>query len=495
MATFSGDSTREMSPEMLASMPPQMRAMLEQHYSPQARGYPAAHQDERSPDAEAGSVDWARISAAPFSWMSHRGTLVYCEIRGLQSDKGKQLNGKRAWVYRSVDGAGKTVKPAEATPETRLSALYYADARDPDPSYDAAKASPSAKAAAVKPANLVLVPVTRPATPPPKRSLLSTFAGDVDATAAPVADDEAVGFYVFYPGLRLGASRVLEHRAALRLDVAKLGNWGSALPGNAELTEDQLRAKLSQMKAAGGLAASAWDPLDGPGWPGIYTDLRSRGVAEAAAEDVVECDSLAEAFALWSEIDSVVGANRPGVGGLGGVMGSMQLNYDDGASAMVKTASASQPYITPMRARLPPGTTARTFRDFCQWVVWTDGCGITCCEDSVGLGLLGATVVERDGILTGVAIFATQGSFAPEDFVSDFEAKKARWAATLDGVRLSFEVGRSAYSRNDAVTPACEKPLRREMYGLFRSPCGRFTLASWWQNGSNAPEGASFEYD
>ena len=57
MATFSGDSTREMSPEMLASMPPQMRAMLEQHYSPQARGYPAAHQDERSPDAEAGSVE------------------------------------------------------------------------------------------------------------------------------------------------------------------------------------------------------------------------------------------------------------------------------------------------------------------------------------------------------------------------------------------------------------------------------------------------------
>ena len=118
----------------------------------------------------------------------------------------------------------------------------------------------------------------------------------------------------------------------------------------------------------------------------------------------------------------------------------------------------------------------------------------------VGLGplqdrQLGATVVERDGILTGVAIFSTQGSFGPEDFCSDFEAKKARWAATLDGTRIAFEVGRSAYSRDDAVTPAREKPLRREMYGLFRSPCGRFTLASWWQNGSNAPEGASFEYD
>ena len=258
---------------MLASMPPHLRAMMEKQFStdPRARGYPAAYQDERVPDAEAGSVDWARISSAPFSWMSHRAgnnpstAAIYCEIRGLQSEKGKKLNGKRAWVYRLVDGAGKTVKAVDATPETRLSALYYADARDPDPSYEAAKASPSAKAAAVKPANLVIVPVTRPATPPPKRSLLSTFAGDVDATAAPVADDEAVGFYVFYPGLRLGASRVLEHRAALRLDVAKLGNWGSALPGNTELTEAQLRAKLSQMKAAGGLAASAWDPLDGPG--------------------------------------------------------------------------------------------------------------------------------------------------------------------------------------------------------------------------------------
>jgi len=488
---------------MLASMPPHLRAMMEKQFStdPRARGYPAAYQDERVPDAEAGSVDWARITSAPFSWMSHRlgksghRGRVYCEIRGLQSEKGKKLNGKRAWVYRLVDGAGKTVKAVDATPETRLSALYDADARDPDPSYDAAKASPSAKAVAVKPANLVIVPAPLPATPPPKRSLLSTFAGDVDAAAAPVADDEAAGFYVFYPGLRLGASRVLEHRAALRLDVAKLGNWGSALPGNTELTEDQLRAKLAQMKAAGGLAASAWDPLDGPGWPGIYTDLRSRGVAEAAAEDVVECDSLAEAFALWSEIDAVVGANRPGVGGLEGVMGSMELNYDGGATTMVRPGSASQPYITPMRARLPPGTTSRTFRDFCQWVIWTEGCGITCCEDSVGLGLLGATIVERDGIFTGVAIFATQGSYAPTDFVSDFGAEKARWAATLDGVRVAFEVGRSAYSRNDAVTPAREKPLRREMYGLFRSPCGRFTLASWWQNGSNAPEGASFEYD
>jgi hypothetical protein len=93
------------------------------------------------------------------------------------------------------------------------------------------------------------------------------------------------------------------------------------------------------------------------------------------------------------------------------------------------------------------------------------------------------------------SVHATRQSHQTIHFCSDFEAKKARWAATLDGARVAFEVGRSAYSRNDAVTPACEKPLRREMYGLFRSPCGRFTLASWWQNGSNAPEGASFEFD
>ena len=93
------------------------------------------------------------------------------------------------------------------------------------------------------------------------------------------------------------------------------------------------------------------------------------------------------------------------------------------------------------------------------------------------------------------SVHATRQSHQTIHFCSDFEAKKARWAATLDGARVAFEVGRSAYSRNDAVTPACEKPLRREMYGLFRSPCGRFTLASWWQNGSNAPEGASFEFE
>ena len=46
--------------------------------------------------------------------------------------------------------------------------FFRFDARDPDPSYDAAKASPSAKAVAVKPANLVIVPAPLPATPEPE---------------------------------------------------------------------------------------------------------------------------------------------------------------------------------------------------------------------------------------------------------------------------------------------------------------------------------------
>lgn len=499
MADFAGASPAGHA--ALAGMPPQLRAMLAQMgpAQPRARGFPAAWRDETSPDE---SVDWARVASAPFSWMSHRGGRpLYCEIRGLQSEKGQQLNGKRAWVYRSVDGAGKTVKMADATPTTRLSALYHADglvsrqrARDPGPSYDVAKSSLAAKAIAIKPENLVIVPVAVPATPPSKRSLLSAFAGDVEAMNAPVDADEATGVFVFYPGLRKGASRVLEYKAALRIDLAKLGNWGSILPGNAPLTEAQLREKITQMKASGGLAPVAWDPLDGPGWPGIYTDLRSRGVAQAASEDVVECASLAEAFALWSEIEAVVGANLPGVGGLGGVTGGLQMVDGDGSSATVPGPSSSQPYITPMRARLPPHTTAETFREFCQWVVWTEGCGITCCEDCVGLGLLGTTVVERDGILTGVVIFATQGSFAPADFVGDFKGSRARWAATLDGARVAFEVGRSAYTQVDAAPLPREKSLRREMAGLYKSPCGRFTLASWWQNGSNAPDGASFEF-
>ena len=39
------------------------------------------------------------------------------------SGKNPSTSRKRAWVCRLVDGAGKTVKAVDATPETRLSAL------------------------------------------------------------------------------------------------------------------------------------------------------------------------------------------------------------------------------------------------------------------------------------------------------------------------------------------------------------------------------------
>ena len=42
-----------------------------------------------------------------------------------------------------------------------------------------------------------------------------------------------------------------------------------------------------------------WNPLDGPGWPGIYTDRRSQGIHLAPDKYVTRCDTWEEAWKLW----------------------------------------------------------------------------------------------------------------------------------------------------------------------------------------------------
>ena len=415
---------------------------------------------ESSEEIPAGSCDYARIASAPFSYGTYRTDPMYCVIGGLASERGRTMNGKRGWVHGRRGG-----EPGE-----RARVLYREGDAEPGP-FEALRASPAARAANLKVENLRL-PRRVVVADPPKRTLLSALAGDAAAGAAP-----APGFFVFYPGLRLGAGACLEH-GAIRVDVAGLGNWGATISRNA--TEGEVRERLKEMKESVGLAPDAWDPLDGPGWPGIYTDRSARGVADADPADVVKCGSWVDAWALWAEIEQVVGSRGGGRGGQ-----ALKLHYEGGAEVTANAAAASQPYMIPMRCVLPAATKSADFAAAVRWMVAASPLGRSQATNDIGLGVLGAHVIDGDGFCTGVALFSTQGNFAPEDFTSNWENAKFKAAATLDGARFTFEVGRAAYaSAADGATPR-ERPRAREWSALLKSPCGRFTYSAWWNNGSN----------
>ena len=454
---------------MLDSMPPDLRAMMDKHMAgPTARGYPAAFLDEASPPVE--GLDYGRIASAPMSWMTFRNAKSPCYVRigGLTSERGQGMNGKWGWAVKTIG------KIADLAPDARLKVLYREDAGEPGPlPATEAEQAASLKAANLKVSNLRLARATV-SDAPPERTLLSALAGDVDGD-----DDVEAGegkFWVFYPGLRLGADKCLDFKDAVRVDVAKMGNWGSQISTAA--TEDAMKRHMQSMKAEQGLPSDAWDPMSGPGWPGIYTDRRSRGLRAAAAEDVVECKSAVEAWALWSEIETKARANLGG-----GTLGSMHMKYDDGSRASVNPFAAHIPFFTPMRARLAPGTSDGDFADALRWLLNHSFFGRDQATNDIGLGLLGAYVIPGDDVATGVGLFSTQGSYAPGDFVANFAAHKARFAVTLNGRRFALEQGRAAFEPGDSE--ALEKPKRREWGSLNASPCGRFTCSTWWSDGSN----------
>ena len=291
--------------------------------------------------------------------------------------------------------------------------------------------------------------------------------------AAPVADDEEAGFYVFYPGLGSVPTACSSTRAALRLGVAKLGNWGSALPRQhrADRGSAPGEARADERRQAA-LAASAWDPLDGPGWRGIYTDLRSREGRRAAAEDVVECDSLSprpSRCGVGSTRRRRFEQERRRAEGRGHGAELRRRGDNDGPPRL-GVAAGIHAHAPLTAARGGDAGPSETFAEGSYGR--RAGGGITCCEDSVGLGLLGATIVERDGIFTGVAIFAARGCPTRPRTSSATSEPKARWAATLDGVRVAFEVGRSAYSRNSSGARPVARGAKRMRRALQIAHCG-----------------------
>jgi len=82
-------------------------------------------------------------------------------------------------------------------------------------------------------------------------------------------------------------------------------DWAKTLGAMAEWTLEEFNEfgalhseEETEMKFSGG-SREMWNPLDGPGWPGIFTDRRSHGIHLAPDKYVTRCDTWEEAWKLW----------------------------------------------------------------------------------------------------------------------------------------------------------------------------------------------------
>ena len=138
-----------------------------------------------------------------------------------------------------------------------------------------------------------------------KHGLLSARAGDVDDALAAAPAER--GFFVSRPGAR---RRRAERHAPRAVDRPRAARQMGQRGDGADADRRDARAAC-RVQAPRGLPADAWDPLHGPGWPGVYTDRRLAGVREAPPEDVLTAASWAEAFELFAQLKEAA----PGSGG------------------------------------------------------------------------------------------------------------------------------------------------------------------------------------
>ena len=393
------------------------RRMLEEAAEPGEK--PSDYENESS---EPHPLQYSLIESAPMSIASFRNNEpILVEVFGLTTEEGRKLNGKRGWVQRRV--------------EHRLR-VWFSSTDSHEASLEELRRTPSCFSKNIKTAHLRLCRSTVAIRPVTEHRLLSGRAGDIDNATPRLGKfktKEEGGFFVFFPGLR---NDNIESFDALRCCPAEVGNWG----GVEALSEEDVRHRLLRGKRA-------WDPLDGPGWPGIYDDKRRLGLVRAAREDVARRPTFREACELWCQID--------------------------GRMAKVE---GYQPYVLILRCRFS-GTT-EVFREGVEWLV------NTCFRDRVvstcGLSCISATVVNT----TGFVVLASQGGRERYELLRDIT--DGPFCFSIDDRRIAFESSSDELSEKDVID-ARDKPKKREFQYFKRSPCGRFTFTSWWPDGSNYP--------
>ena len=365
---------------------------------------------------------------------------VHVRVSGLESEKGRQLNGQRGYIVAKTGGS-----------PCRYAVALGVDA--PKDMREIRAAYAAGHMQNLKLSNLLLEPEVAPVVANPsyrsanKHGLLSARAGDVDDALAAAPAER--GFFVYSPGARLGVAQSGTH-PALWIDPAQLGRWGSA--AMAPMPIDAMRARLVEFKRQRGLPADAWDPLHGPGWPGVYTDRRLAGVREAPPEDVLTATSWAEAFELFAQLKEAA----PGSAG----PCQLALFFAIGADVTVDDV-----------------------HDFMRWFCsvhlgaeWTSGYD--------GVGFCGAHVHESGAVRYACVALSIMGGFSPSDVLTNLGADEREpcFVYTLRGVPVRFQCGLppSAPPPQDASPQAHEKPPHLDWGGLARSADGRFDLKWWW---------------
>mmetsp|Transcript_2836 Transcript_2836/g.3928 ORF Transcript_2836/g.3928 Transcript_2836/m.3928 type:complete len:579 (-) Transcript_2836:331-2067(-) len=299
-------------------------------------------------------------------------------------------------------------------------------------------------------------------------------------------DDD--GIYCFYPGLRLGVERFLEYKNSLHdCAVHKLLS-----AQDDDLSPEAASLAIAQVKIKKNLPVTAWDPVNGPGWPGVYTSLNCEGISLAPREDVIKCKNWREAYELMSQVFirrwraalSKANIHESAIQDLDSYLTTNEIDFNHFGGML--------------RAMIPKFITSIQVEACIRWLLSSTPAGRKLSRNhGVGLSaaiipndqpdmLLPATLNQKNRVLMRTAIIhLTFQSHASAAAALDFFESGSKqnfqqgWSLEIFGEPLVFSLG------GLPITSVAELPEPRNVNGefceLLRSSCGSFTFTSWWQ--------------
>lgn len=177
-----------------------------------------------------------------------------------------------------------------------------------------------------------------------------------------------------------------------------------------------------------------WNLIDGPGWPGIYTDRRSHGIHLAPDKYVTRCDTWEEAWKLW---------HRTG-------------------------GAHSRRWFTCFRTPIPRGITKAQFAAIVNWYVCSTPMG-EAMRGRHGLGAIGIHVeLQYANRRWGYVNMASANHRGPacNDVVSNLDVDQVpkagdgrNWHVKVDDFTLAFQ----EWSPENPKTAARQKKLRTKV--------------------------------
>lgn len=200
--------------------------------------------------------------------------------------------------------------------------------------------------------------------------------------------DPKPGFYVYWPRAKMCSMNAGDCQDFLRMG-----------------TEQQLRDILND-------GETGWNALDGPGWPGVYTDARAEGLRLAPPAEVESLPSWEEAWGRWHELK----------GGADGVMSDKDFGLC---------------FRTEVAAEVSPELLAQAIR---QLLAQTGLGRDLALRDGVSLT---GTHVVGDSPRFGFVVLSVQGNRSAAVLADNFCCASAGWTLKLKGQKLAFQLTHS----------------------------------------------------